>query len=161
MANVMMGAFLTDVITATEAENGRGFGLGDRYVDHLGREYVYVQYGTGGATGAGYVVSINAANSAVMTTNSASLRGERVGVAMAAASANEFGWVQIYGAVDVWTAIASANVAMATTTTAGEIDDASGTGTKQILGLVLTTAKTSAAGLAPGLLSYPTIGATN
>lgn len=162
MANVMIGAFPADVLTSAQAiDEGRGFGLGDRYVDHLGREYVWCQFGSGGATGAGYVMVIDAAFSAVMATNSTALRGLRVGVAPAAASANEFGWVQIYGSADVWTDVAVVNAAMASTTTAGQIDDAAGTGTKQIVGLSLTTARTSTAGLAPAFLNYPTVGATN
>lgn len=161
MGNALIGAFPADVLTAAQVEEGRGFGLGDRYVDHLGREFVWVQFGSGGATGAGFVCIIDAAFGAVMASNTTALRGLRVGVAQAAAAANEFGWVQIYGSVDVQTDVAVVNAAMASTTTAGQIDDAAGTGTKQILGLSLTTAKTGSAGLAPAFLSYPTIGATN
>lgn len=161
MGNALIGAELTRTYTADEiAADGRGFGVGDRYVDHLGNEYVFVQYGNGGAT-ANHAVSITAAGAAVMATNAVSLRGERVGVALRAGAADSFGWAQIYGAVSVQTGEAAANAAMATTTTAGQIDDAAGTGTKQILGLVLTTARTGGAGLAPAFLSYPTIGATN
>lgn len=161
MANVVMGAFPGDVLTSAELEAGRGFGLGDRYVDHTGREFVFVTFGVGGATGAGYACVVNENFSAVMTTNAAALRGQQVGIAQAAAAAGEFGWLQIYGNGNVWSAVAVANAAMATTTTAGEIDDAAGTGTKQILGLSLTTARTGSAGLAPAILNYPTIGATN
>lgn len=161
MANVVMGAFPGDVLTAAELEAGRGFGLGDRYVDHAGREFVFVTFGTGGATGAGYVVSIDANFSAVMTTNAVSLFGQQVGIAQAAAAAGEFGWVQIYGNAQVWTDVAVVAVRMQTTTTAGQIDDASGAGTKQIPGLSLTAARVSTAGLAPAILAYPTIGATN
>lgn len=161
MTNVVMGAFPGDVLTAAELEAGRGFGLGDRYTDHLGREYVFVTFGAGGATGAGYVVSINENFSAVMATNTASLFGQQVGIAQAAAASGEFGWVQIFGNAQVWTDVAVVAVRMQTTTTAGQIDDASGTGTKQIPGLSLTAARVSTAGLAPAILTYPTIGATN
>lgn len=161
MTNVVMGAFPGDVLTAAELEAGRGFGLGDRYTDHVGREFVFVTFGSGGATGAGYVCTIDANFSAVMATNAASLRGQQVGIAQAAAASGEFGWLQIYGNGQVWTDVAVANAAMATTTTAGQIDDAAGVGTKQILGLSLTAARVSTAGLAPAILTYPTIGATN
>jgi hypothetical protein len=161
MANAIVGASITRVFSATTSlQSGKGFALGDRYVDSAGNEYLYVQYGTGGAT-ANFVVSINAAHAAVMATNTLSLRGERVGIAMATAVANDFGWAMIYGSANVQSAIAVTNAAMATTTTAGEIDDAAGTGTKQILGLSLTAARTGSAGLAPAILTYPTIGATN
>jgi hypothetical protein len=161
MANTVIGAFPGDVLTAAEMEAGRGFGLGDRYVDHLGREFVFVTFGAGGATGAGYVCSINADFSAVMATNTLALFGQHVGIAQAAAVAGEFGWLQIYGNGQVWSDVAVVAVRMQTTTTAGQIDDASGTGTKQIPGLSLTAARTGSAGLAPAILTYPHVGATN
>jgi hypothetical protein len=52
-------------------------------------------------------------------------------------------------------------VALASTSTAGQLDDATGTGTKNISGIILTTARTSSAGTAPGTLNYPVIGSTN
>jgi hypothetical protein len=134
--------------------------VGDLFFHTDGRVFMFVRYGTGGAT-ANYAVSINAAGTAVMATNAVSFFGERVGVAMATAALNEWGWVQIFGPVDIQTDVAVVNVRMQTTTTAGQIDDASGAGTKQINGLTLTTAKTGSAGLAPALLTWPTIGATN
>ena len=160
MGNVIAGAFPGDVLTAAEAEV-RGFGLGDRYVDHLGREFVFVEYGTGGATGAGYVVSINEANLAVMATSTVSLFGQRVGTAQAVALVDQYGWVQIYGASNVQTGVAAVAVQMATTATAGQVDDVVTTGTKDITGLSLTTAKADAAGLAPAWLNYPIVGETN
>lgn len=161
MANVVIGAFPGDVLTSDEVAAGRGFGLGDRYTDSAGREYVFVTFGSGGATGAGYVCTINENFSAVMATNTVSLRGQQVGIAQAAASSGEFGWLQIYGNVNVWTDVATANSAMATTTTAGQIDDAAGVGTKQIIGLSLTASRAATAGLAAAILTYPHIGATN
>jgi hypothetical protein len=162
MANTVIGAILTEKFTAAQMEQGKGFGLGDRYIDNAGNEFVFVQFGVGGAS-VNFAVSINAANSAVMTTNSASLRGERVGVYVGdvAAIATDFGWVQIYGTVNVQvSASCAANARITTTTTAGELDDAAGVGTKDLLGIVLTTARAASAGLAPALLSYPTVGAT-
>lgn len=161
MSNTVIGAWPGDVLTASEVEQGRGFGLGDRYTDSAGREYVFVTFGAGGATGAGYVCTVNENFSAVMATNAASLRGQHVGIAQAAAAQGEFGWLQIYGNGNVWTDVAVANAAMATTTTAGQIDDAAGVGTKQIIGLSLTAARVSTAGLAPAILTYPHIGPTN
>lgn len=161
MSNAIIGAFIADVLTAAQMEEGRGFGLGDRYTDHLGREFVFVRFGSGGATGAGFVCVIDPAFEAVMASNTTALRGLRIGVAQAAAAANEFGWLQIYGSVDVQTDVAAVNAAMASTTTAGQIDDAAGTGTKQILGLSLTTARTGSAGLAAAFLNFPSVGATN
>lgn len=157
----IVGANPADVLTLAElTSTGKGFGLGDRTADHLGNEYVWVVYGAGGAT-VDFAVSINADYTAVMTTNSASFRGEQVGVAKGTALVGNYGWVQIYGRCNVQTDVATVNTLMHTTTTAGQIDDASGAGTKHIVGLVLSTARTGSAGLAPAILNYPTIGATN
>lgn len=161
MTNVVMGALPNDNLTADQVAQGRGFGLGDRYTDAAGREYVFVTFGAGGATGAGYVVSVNENFSAVMATNALSLLGQVVGVAQVAAASGEFGWVQIYGNTQVWSDVATVATRMQTTTTAGQIDDASTTGTKQINGLALTAARVATPGLAPAILTYPTIGATN
>jgi hypothetical protein len=162
MTNVIVGALFSESFTPAQMEQGKGFGLGDRYTDNQGNEYVFVTFGTGGAT-PNFVCTINAANSAVMATNTVSLRGERVGVYVGtmAAEATDFGWLQIYGTVDAQVlASCAANARITTTTTAGALDDAAGVGTKDILGIVLTTARAASAGLAPALLVYPTIGAT-
>jgi hypothetical protein len=162
MTNCIAGALLTETYTPAQMEQGKGFGLGDRFTDHLGNEYVFVQLGAGGAS-PNFVLSIRADSSAVMATNTASLRGERVGVFVgdSVAAASSFGWAQIYGSVNVQSAVAAANAAMATTTTAGQIADAATTGTKQIVGLSLSAARVATAGLALANLVYPTVGATN
>lgn len=162
MTNTVVGALLGENFTADQLSQGKGFGLGDRYTDTLGNEYVFVQFGAGGAT-PNFVCTVNAANSAVMATNAASLRGERVGVYVGtgAAAANDFGWLQIYGTVDAQVlASCAANVRITTTTTAGALDDAAGVGTKEILGMVLSTARAASQGNAPAMLVYPSIGAT-
>lgn len=156
----LIGADFTSVIAAADLGQGKAFGLGDRVTDDRGNEYAFVQYGTGGAAANG-VVSITAASAAVMLSNSAGLRGERVGVAMATAVATEYGWAMVNGATNVLcAAAAAANTPLASTTTAGSIDDATGAGTKNILGMVLTTAATDAGAFA-ALLTYPTVGSTN
>ena len=162
MANTLVGAIFTEKFPAAQKEQGQVFGLGDRYVDSVGNEFVFVQFGAGGAT-PNFVCTVNAANSAVMATNTASLRGERIGVYVGdtATVANDFGWLQIYGTVDAQVlASCAANARITTTTTAGALDDAAGVGTKDILGMVLTTARAASQGNAPALLVYPSVGAT-
>jgi hypothetical protein len=161
MTNTVIGASISRAYTADQLDvEGKGFGLNDRYCDHLGNEYLFVQYGEGGAT-IGHAVSIKATGAAVMATSTLALRGESIGVAMATAAANSFGWAMIYGSTNIQTGEAVANAAMATTATAGQVDDAAGGGTKQINGLVLTAARTGGAGLAAAKLKYPSVGATN
>jgi hypothetical protein len=128
-------------------------------------EWMYVR-AAGAITGAGYVVVINPVDAtnpydAAMIDNTVGLRGLPVGVAPVAFVDNAYGWVQVKGTCQIRTAIASANVEMATTTTAGELDDAAGAGTKEILGLVLTTARAGSAGNTTGYISYPTVYVTN
>lgn len=131
-----------------------------------GSSWVRVKFGTGGCTGAGYVCTFDTAFLAVMMSNSVGALGDKVGVAANtdAAVANDFGWLQVYGvcqAIRVAT-LAVANVALASTTSAGALDDAVGTGTKNITGLFITT--TNAGGTTtnePGELNWPVIGSTN
>ena len=107
-----------------------------------GTAFVYVSFGTGGATGAGYVVNLNPATyEVVMTSTDNDLLGARVAVATAAASAGDYGWVQVLGPCQVFgVAAALANNRVAATATAGVVDDAGAAGTLYIQGLIFTTA---------------------
>lgn len=137
------------------------FGVGTRMRGADGSEWVYVQ-ASGAITGAGYAVVIDEDFQAAMATNATALRGLSIGIAGTAFADDEYGWVQIYGVCDIQVAAScAANAAITSTTTAGQLDDAAGTGTKNILGLVLTTARAASAGTAPGVLSYPTVYTTN
>lgn len=164
MANSFVGALVTERVTASFMESGKGFGLGDRYTDNLGREFVFVTFGTGGAT-SNFLVSIDMATyTAVMTSNTASLRGQLVGVYVGDTNAviGDFGWVQVYGPASIQvSASCAANALITTTTTAGELDDAAGVGTKTVAGIVLTTARAASAGQAPAMLIYPNVTVTN
>lgn len=137
------------------------FELLARACDEQSNEYIYVQ-ADGAITGAGYAVIIDEAGQAAMLTNTTGLFGQRVGIPLAAFADNEYGWVQIFGTANIRVAAsAAANVQLATTTTAGTIDDAVGAGTKNLSGIALTTANGGTAGNAQGVLNYPTVGATN
>jgi hypothetical protein len=157
----LIGMNISETYTSEELRNqGKGFGLGDRTEDNAGNEFVFVQ--ASAAIALGDVVSLTRANAAANLTTTASPRGQRVAVAVAAIAANSFGWVQIYGANDAISVGAScaANARLNTTTTGGRLDDDAGTGTKVIDGLVLTTARGGTDGTAPGMLYHPMVGAT-
>ncbi len=128
-----------------------------------GSKWVYVFFGSGGVTGLGYVVVIDEDFGAVMMSNSVGGMGDKIAVAPVAAAAGDYGWVQVYGTCDSIRVAAScaANVVITSTTNAGELDDAAGTGTKNLTGIVLTTARSATAGLAPGELNFPVVGTTN
>ena len=152
--NAVGAAFTTTTTSAT-------FKLGTTMKGDSGAEWVYVQ-ADGAVTGAGYVVTIDESFQAAMITTTNGLKGDLVGVAGVAFADNEYGWVQRAGPCVIRVAAScAANVEITTTATAGELDDAAGAGTKEILGAALTTANGGSAATAAGQLSYPTVGPTN
>lgn len=131
-----------------------------------GSKAVYVKFGTGGVTGTGYVAVIPLGNyaGAVMMSNSVGNLGDKIGVFLGSVAAlvNDYAWLQVYGTcAAVQTATASVSVALASTTTAGQLDDATGTGTKNLSGIFLTAAQTGASGLSTAELNFPVVGSTN
>lgn len=160
MGYIIGGNPLESYTSAELATVGKGFAVGDRFIDHTGNEFVYVQAGAGGIT-ANFVAAIDEAYSAVMVSTSNDARGDLIGVARATIAASSFGWLQVKGVVDVQVAAScAANVRLNTTATAGQIDDDGTAGAIAIDGLVLTTARGGSAGTAPGLLNYPVQGVT-
>lgn len=127
-----------------------------------GSKWVYCLAG-GAITGLGYVCVMDENFGVVMMSNSVGGLGDKVGVAPAAAASGDYVWIQVYGTCDDIRVSAScaANVVLASTVTAGEIDDAVATPTKNLTGIILTTARAASAGNAPGMLNYPVVGTTN
>ncbi len=101
-----------------------------------------------------------------VTTTNATL-GNLIGVAVVAIASGSYGWLQRAGYVNpTGVAVLGAcapNVQLATTATAGSLDDAVTTGLKNITGIIVTVTNTltstSAAKL--GVLNYPVVGTTN
>lgn len=167
------GVDLTAVYTAatsgTFAENvnpAPPFAAGTVVLGLNGAKYIYVKLSTGGATGAGYflVAPLNAYDAAVMMSNSVGNLGDPCGVWMGGvAVSGDYGWMQTSGLNSSGVAVAAScvhNVALVSTATAGVLDDATGTGTKNISGVVITTTVTGA-GLSPAELNNPVVGSTN
>lgn len=157
----IIGANPTATITGTTLlPEGKGFGLGDRYVDHDGKEYVYVQ-ANGAITGAGYVAYFDTSYQAVMLSTSNDARGNLVGIAPAAFADDDYGWLQVKGPCVVRVAAsAAANTQLNTTGTAGQIDDDATTGAMVVDRVILTTANGGSAGTVAAIISYPAVGAT-
>lgn len=152
-----VGALLTETFTETTLKtSGRGWGLGDRHVDHQGKEYVFVQ-ADGAVTGAGYVCVIDENYQAAMISTSNDANGDIVGVALAAFADNEYGWLQIKGPISAIrvAASAAANAPLMATATAGQLDD--GGAQPKIAGIALTTANGGSAATAAGILNYPVV----
>ena len=156
----LIGVDILNPVTPAELVQGKGFGLGDRHIDQVGNEYVYVQAGVGGLT-ANFVAAIDEAYAAVMVSTSNDARGDLIGVAPVAIAANSYGWVQVKGVCNVQVAAScAANVRLNTTATAGQIDDDGTGGSIALDGIVLTTARGGTAGTAPAVLNYAIQGVT-
>jgi len=96
-----------------------------------GKAYIYVK-ATAIVTGAGYICSVTNAGLATMSDTDVAatiLQGNRIAVPLAAFAADEYGWMQVYGACSVLSEQdALANAKLASTATAGQVDDAAATG---------------------------------
>ena len=156
----LIGVDVLSSFTAAELSQGKGFGLGDRHIDQLGNEYVFVLAGSGGIT-ANFVAAIDEAYGAVMVSTSNDARGDLLGVAPAAIAASSYGWVQVKGVCNVQVAAScAANVRLNTTATAGQLDDDGTAGSIACDHIVLTTARAASAGTAPAVMNYSIQGAT-
>lgn len=163
-----LGVNLAAVYAASTAlypyvTDNQQFTLGQQITASDNSVWVYVKYGTGGSTGLGFVCVYDEDFLAVMMSNDAGALGDKIGVAPAAALVDNYGWLQIFGTCDALQVLASCNpnVALASTTTAGALDDSVANPTKNITGVVLTTARAASQGNAPAVLNYPVVGTTN
>ena len=153
-----IGVDVTAWYTADEMKaNGRSFKLGSTHTTYDGKVYVFVQLGTGGVTGDGYVCAIGEDYQAVMLSTSTDAAGDMVGVAEAAGSEDDYGWLQVYGACGIRTEQdALANAKLGATADAGQVDDAGATGSIYIEGMTLGTATGGADAVnTTGFLSWP------
>ncbi len=123
-------------------------------------EYVFVY--ASGAVALGDVVQISNTGTAVSVTSTLATFGSPLGVAQVAIAASAYGWVQRAGYCQkIGTAAAAVNnVQLATTATAGQIDDSTATGTKNITGMVLAVSAGSQT-VTSAWLNYPVVGTTN
>lgn len=149
------GASLGPLSSLTAAEitaGGKGFAVGDTFVDNAGNGYTFIQ-AAGAITGAGFVVRFGVDFQATMLSTANDARGDRVGVALGAIASGEFAWVQTSGVFANVQVLAScaANARLNTTATAGALDDDGTAGAFTIDGLVLTTARAASQGNAPGV----------
>lgn len=126
-----------------------------------GKGYIYIQ-ANGVITGAGYVVSWKQDFDAIMTdtdTAATVAQGRHVGVALAAFTDNQYGWVQVYGACSIRSeqdALASSK--LGPTADAGQVDDAGTVGSKFFEGMYFGTATGGADAVnTTGFLNWPTI----
>lgn len=151
------------ISTSTPEYPGPPFVLGQVVKGSDESEWVFVQ--AGGIIAIGNVVTIsNAWVANAITTTNASF-GALVGVApIVAFASSDYGWVQRQGkcnAIGVATA-AAPNVQLATTATAGVIDDSTATATKDLSGIIITaTNNAGSASTIAGTLNFPVVTVTN
>lgn len=142
------------------------FAAGTKLAMLNGGMATYIKLSTGGATGLGYVLvaPLGDLTAAVMMSNSVGNLGDPVGVWLGngAAISGDYGWMQTSGLCAAMQVAASCvrNVALASTTTAGVLDDAVGSLTKNISNVWATVTVTTAAAT-PADLNNGTVGSTN
>lgn len=153
---LLVGANLDETYASGDAKS---FGLGDRFIDDSGKEYVFVT--ASAAITANFVCFIDSSYSATMLSTSNDARGNLVGVPLATFASGEFGWLQVKGPSTVRVlASAAANVRLNTTATAGALDDDGTVGAMQVQGVYLTTANGGAAANVAAILNYPYVDVT-
>lgn len=135
--------------------------VGDIAHGSVASMFEYVKYTDATTGAAGLLVAINKDGEAVLLTTTTALGGMRVGALRCAPTQNQYCWVQRRGMATVSTAAAAvANVVLNSTATAGKPDDATTTGTKQLVGLYLAAAAGAAADT-EAFLNMPYVGITN
>jgi hypothetical protein len=156
----------TSVRTVAE---GAEYGLGQIGFNTTGagvKGYIYVQDSGSGITGDGFVALMDGSNfTAVMATVTTSApgagAGKLAGVARTAIPANNYGWLQVFGAGTVRVAASCAAYTLINSTaTAGQLDDDATAGAEVIDGMVLDVANGGAAGVVAGWLNWPKVGRT-
>lgn len=161
----MAGADFASIFTPPAVDYGYNIGLnapfevGQTAEGSDGSAWLYVQLGTGGITGPGYVCIIDENYGAVMVSTSNDIYGGRIGVPICAAAVeDDYIWLQVAGTcpgIRV-AALCAENAALSTTGTAGVLDDAAGL---VISGIAITTTAVGASSQ-PGVLSFPVQTAT-
>lgn len=154
MTTSVLGAMVSD--TSTTAE----FALGTVHKSADGKEFIFVQAGSGGLS-ASQAAFIDEAFSAVAITTTLGTYGGLVGVPTVAIAASSYGWVQTFGNATLNVAAScAADVRINTTATAGRLDDDATVGAKVIEGVKLNTANGGSAANVSAFLNRPRVGAT-
>ena len=137
----LIGVDVSSTFTADQlASEGKGFSVGDRNVNHDGKEHVFVL--AGAAITSTYACRYTAAYSAAHLSTSNDARGDLVGVAVADIASGSYGWVQIKGPANL-------QVLASCTATTMAVD-----------GITLSTARAASQGSAAAVLNYPSVGVT-
>jgi hypothetical protein len=114
---MFVGAQLTQTYTTadlTGANSGKVPGIGDKYVDHSGKEYAFLQYNSGAGAVAAvagnfcyyYAPSgVSAGSTTVVTSDLSDSAAVGAGVLQAVIPSGDYGWVQTWGVATLTTAL--------------------------------------------------------
>lgn len=115
--SVGIGARLTDTFTAAQlsgSEAGRAFGIGDRFTDHDGKVYRFVQYNGGAGSVAAVAGNFtyyyapsgtSAGATTVVTSDLSDSASVGAGMLMSAPASGEYCWIQTSGSATLTTAL--------------------------------------------------------
>lgn len=154
----------TAAVTATNSPDNPGppFVVGATVKGSNDSDYVFIK--ATAAIAIGNVCVISSTYTAQGITTALALLGKLVGVAPVAIASGAYGWLQRAGTCDsgiLAVTNTQPNVGLLATTTAGQIDDATTTGNKNITGMILyATSNTTTTAVAVGILNYPVVGTT-
>jgi hypothetical protein len=150
----IIGGNSSATITSAELTQGKGFGVGDRRIDHAGNTWVYVQASS--SLTIYDAVRVKSDYKAAQLTIDTGKQAVEVAFAQVAFEVGDFGWVMATGRPTVKLAAAcEKQVALYATATGGVLDDA--TVSTMIQGVVATTSSTNAAAGVACVAQFPTI----
>lgn len=146
---------IDDPVAGVTSQMGPAFTLGTQVLTENNGAWVYIQLPPVAQIGSAILIDPTTWIGVLLTTAlGAAAIGSPAGIAPSVATAGQFGWVQRSGVVDnIYTNIAAKNVVLNSTATGGLLDDDGTAGAALIGNIVLTTAKITAAGVAPGYAS--------
>lgn len=153
MALAMIGADVSQnykSVSSTavpDAESGKQFSLGDRYIDYAGNAYVFISAST--SITSYQCVAITSQYYGIAATSAAAAAASLAGIAgVNGISAGSYGWVQTRGNMTVNVlSTCSASSWLYTTATAGSLDDTS-TSQVKVAGLTINANATTPAAAA-------------
>lgn len=131
--------------TVDNLTDGRAFAPGNRFTDHEGNVYVYVQ--AAGAVDQYDFVSIDEDYQATALADAGGAAGHMLGCAQVAFADNDYGFVAVHGTNikgNILASCAADTEALYTTATAGHVDDATSAGAVRLVGVVAVAAAAAA-----------------
>lgn len=143
--------------TQAEVNAGRGMGAGDRFVDYMGREYIFLK-ASAAISAARFCALANDNSGAQHLTNAQNASGSRVGVASTDVASGDWGWFQVYGPVSIRVAASTTGGAKLYTTATAGVAGSTAASQDEIAGATLTTTSGGAESSANGFVNYPNVG---